>query len=141
MSTWKKIVLQLFPEHSSGMDAFQKPHMTIYQVFFQLKEDVDEYIQTENQDGLTRVFKLVEWCFNQRHRNGDIWNAAATAFLEHLADNDKRAEIIPSWVKPDVFLAMKSEFKKRRERDGAGKFQILLEKYNQANSTNFQEQD
>lgn len=139
MSTWKRLAVQLFPEHSSGLDAFQKSHMNIYQIFFALKKDVDEYIQMNNQEGLKRIFEFTEWCFEQRNHNHDIWNAAATAFLEHLADNDTRAEIIPLCVKPDIFLAMKSEFKKRRERDGKGKFQILLEKYNQANSTNFQE--
>jgi hypothetical protein len=139
MSTWKRLAVRLFPEHSSGLDAFQKPHMSIYQVFFALKDDVDEHIQLNNQEGLKRVFEFTEWCFEQKNHSQDIWNAAATAFLEHLADNDKRAEIIPTWVKPDIFLAMKSEFKKRRERDGAGKFQILLENYNQANLTNIQD--
>lgn len=133
------MAVQSFPEYSSGMDAFQKPHMSIYQVFFRLERDIDEYIQSNNQEGLSRIFKFTEWCFEQRNSNPDIWNAAATAFLEHLADKDERAEIIPLWVKPEIFLAMKSEFVKRRERDGQGKFQILLEKYNLKNSTNFQE--
>jgi len=88
---------------------------------------------------MEKIFKFTEWCLSQRKRNGDIWNAAATAFLEHLADEDERAEIIPFWVKPEIFLEMKSEFKKRREYKGEGKFQILLEKYNKTNSTDFQE--
>ncbi len=137
MSAWKRIATQLFPEHSSGPDAFQKPHMTIYQVFFRLRKDVEKYIQLEDQEGLKRVFEFTEWCFQQRNQNRDVWNAAATAFLEHLADNDENPEIIPLWVKPDIFLDMKSEFMKRRERDGEGKFQKLLEKYNQVNSTDF----
>lgn len=139
MSTWKRIAVQLFPEYSSGLDAFQKPHMNIYQVFFRFEKDIDKYIEANNQEILAKIFKFTEWCFEQRKSNRDIWNAAATAFLEHLADKDERAEIIPLWVKPDVFLDMKDEFKKRRERKGVGKFQILLKKYNQANSTNFQE--
>jgi hypothetical protein len=139
MSTWKRIAVELFPEHSSGLDAFQKPHMGIYQIFFALKRDAQKYIQAENQEGLARVFKFTEWCFEQRKNSPDIWNAAATAFLEHLADDDEAAKIIPLWVKPNIFLDMESEFKKRRERDGVGKFQKLLEEYNQINSTNFQE--
>jgi hypothetical protein len=139
MSTWKKIVVQLFPEYTSGSDAFQKPHMTIYQVFFKFERDVDKFIESKDQQSLAKIFKFTEWCFSRRNRNRDIWNAAATAFLEHLADEDERAEIIPFWVKPEIFLAMKSEFKKRRERKGEGKFQILLEKYNQINATDFQE--
>ena len=139
MSTWKRIAVQSFPEHSSGWDAFKKPHMTIYQVFFALRKDVQEYIKTGNQEGLSRVFNFTEWCYEQKQNSPDIWNAAATAFLEHLADDDESAAIIPYWVKPDIFIAMKSEFKKRREQDGEGKFQKLLGMYNQINSTNFQE--
>ena len=112
--------------------------MSIYQVFFKLQKDGKVYIQTGNQEGLARIFKFVEWCFAQRNRNRDIWNAAATAFLEHLADDDESAAIIPLWVKPDIFLEMEDEFKKRRERDGEGKFQKLLEEYNRYNSTDFQ---
>jgi hypothetical protein len=138
MNTWKSIAVQTFPEHLSGLDAFQKPHMSIYQVFFKLRKDVERYIQSENHEGMARVFKFTEWCFEQRQSNSDVWNAAATAFLEHLADDDESAKIIPAWVKPEIFLAMKSEFQKRRERDGKGKFQELLEKYNQVNSTDFQ---
>ena len=137
MSTWKRLAVKLFPEHNKGFDAFQKPHMTIYQVFFALRQDSEKYIQMKDNDGLARTFKFVEWCFAQRKRNPDIWNAAATAFLEHLADDDENAEIIPYWVKPEIFADMQSEFKKRRERDGQGKYQKLLDHYNRINLTNF----
>ena len=112
--------------------------MSIYQVFFILQEDARLYVKTGNHEGLARIFKLVEWCFEQRRRNGDIWNAAATAFLEHLADNDETAAIIPTWVKPDIFLDMRDEFKKRRDRKGDGKYQELVEEYNHINATDFQ---
>jgi hypothetical protein len=137
MSTWKRIPIQLFPEHTSGFDSFKKPHMTIYQVFFQLQKDAEEHIKTGNPESLARIFRLVEWCFEQRKRNPDIWLAAVTAFLEHLADDDKGAAVIPTWVKPDLFKAMQFEFKARRERDGQGKFQQLLENYNRVDSTDY----
>jgi hypothetical protein len=137
MSTWKRIAVQSFPEHSGGWDAFQKPHMGIYQIFFKLQKDAEGYIQSDNQEGLARIFKFTEWCYAQRDQSPEIWNAAATAFLEHLADDDQGAEIIPRWVKPDIFVAMQSEFEKRRERAGEGKFKKLLDDYNLVNSTNF----
>lgn len=62
----EKLAVRLFPEHSSGLDAFQKPHMSIYQIFFALKDDVDEHIQLNNQEGLKRVFEFTEWCFEQK---------------------------------------------------------------------------
>jgi hypothetical protein len=138
MSSWKRIAIQLLPEHTSGFDSFRKAHMTIYQVFFRLRDDAEEYIRSDNQEGLIKIFTFVEWCFKQRNRNPDIWNAAATAFLEHLADNDEGSAVIPIWVIPDIFKDMQPEFRKRRERDGEGKFQQLLNDYNRVNSTDFQ---
>ena len=112
--------------------------MSIYQIFFRLKRDAEVDIPAGNQERLARIFKFVEWCFSQRNRNRDIWNAAATAFLEHLADDDESAAIIPTWVKPDLFIAMRNEFEVRRERDGEGKFQKLLDEFNRQHSTHFQ---
>jgi len=58
-------------------------------------------------------------------------------FLEHLADKDSRSVLIPEWIKPDIFEAMWTEFKKRREWKGEGKAQELLEVYNKVNNTEF----
>ena len=138
MSTWRRLAVELFPEHNVGWDAFRRPHMSIYQVFFKLRKDAKLYVQSGDREGLSRIFKFVDWCFAQRNRNSDIWNAAATAFLEHLADDDESAAIIPSWVKPDIFLAMRDEFKQRRERAGEGRFQKLVTEYNRVNSTDFE---
>jgi len=91
----------------------------------------------EDREGLARIFKFTEWCFEQKELNQEVWSAAAGAFLEHLADHDQNAEIIPLRVKPEIFAEMQSEFKKRRERYGEGKFQKLLEKYNALNGTDF----
>jgi len=112
--------------------------MSIYQIFFKLERDLDNHIQSNDQDYLRRIFSLVNWCFDHRETADGIWNAAATAFLEHMADEDERAELIPNWVKPDLFADMRDEFEKRRERSGAGKFKVLLDKYNRVNNTNLE---
>jgi len=101
-------------------------------------KDLDNFIQSDDVDGLTRIFKLVHWCYSQRQRAPDLWNAAAAGFLEHLADEDERAKIIPFWVNPDQFDYMRDEFEKRRERKGQGKFRELLEAYNRVNNTRFE---
>lgn len=112
--------------------------MTIDQVFFKLKKDMEQYIHTNDQDGLARIFKFVNWCFSQRNRNPKLAGIAATHLVEHLADNDESASIIPIWVQPEIFLYMENEFRRRRERDGEGKFKILLDEYNRRNSTDYQ---
>ncbi len=72
--------------------------MSIYQVFFELEYDLDQKIEIGDLGWIQNVFSFCEWCFKQRSRNPGIWNAAATAFLEHLADEDERAELITHWV-------------------------------------------
>jgi len=137
MSKWRQIAIKLFPNYNKGSFAFQRGNISIYGIFIELISDLDKKIETGDFDWIQNVFIYCEWCFKQRSRNPDIWNAAATAFLEHLADEDKRAELIPKWVKPDIFEDMWDEFKKRREREGEGKAQDLLEKYNKVNNTEF----
>jgi hypothetical protein len=137
MSKWRKLAVELFPEYNRGSFAFQRGDVTIYWVFFELLYDLDNKIAAGDTDWLRKVFYFVEWCFNQRKRNGDIWNAAATAFLEHMADEDSRAELIPMWVKPEIFADMWDEFRYFRERKWAGKAKQLLEAYNAARQTDF----
>jgi hypothetical protein len=139
MSTWRRLAVKLFPEHTKGSLGFQRPETSIYRVFWDLLDDVDKFILTGDEDGLKRIFTLVNWCYSQRHRAPDLWcAAAAAAFLEHLADKDERAKIIPYWVSPDQFEFMRNEFEKRRERAGIGKFKELLEAYNRVNNTTFE---
>jgi L-fucose isomerase-like protein len=135
VSTWKRKALELFPNHRDGRSSFQQPKMSIYQIYFKLKSDLDTYLQEKDQDAIGRIFSFVNWCFEQREQAPDIWNATATAFLEHLADTDERAELIPYWVKPEIFTAMRDEFYKRREKEGNGKFAILVEQFNRVNGT------
>jgi hypothetical protein len=99
--------------------------------------DADNFILKGDEDGLRRIFTLVNWCYSQRRRAPDLWEAAAAGFLEHLADKDDRAKIIPVWVSPGMFEYMRNEFEERRERAGDGKFRALLEAYNKHNHTNF----
>ena len=137
MSSWKRIAISLFPEHRFGYFGFQQPHMTIYQIFFELQDDVKEFVKNRNQEGVERIFRYVNWCFAQRYRAHDIWNAAATAFVEHLADDDELTNLIPLWIKPEIFEDMWDEFEKRRERKGKGKFKELVGHYNRENLTNY----
>ena len=137
MSQWRRLAIELFPEYNKGTVTFQRGDVSIYQIFFELIYNLDKKIETGDHEWIKNVFVYCEWCFKQKSRNPDIWNAAATAFLEHLADKDERAELIPEWVKPEIFKVMWSEFKKRRERAGEGKAQGLLDAYNKLNHTDF----
>jgi hypothetical protein len=137
MAKWRAKAIELFPEYRKGFWAFQRSRMSLYSIFFELKDDLDQKIETEDHGWLDRVFELVEWCYAQRVRAPDIWNAAATAFLEHMADTDERAKLIPKYVKPPLFEFMREEFHKRRERVGLGKSAELVKEYNAFHGTDY----
>jgi hypothetical protein len=138
MSKWRHLAIELFPEYNKGSWAFQRGDMSLCMIFFELKYDLDKKTETEDTEWIRNVFIYCEWCFKQRRRNHGIWNQAATAFVEHLADEDARAELIPIWVKPDMFEDMQYEFMKRREWEGKGKAQILFDEYNKVHGTAFE---
>ena len=137
MSQWRAQAIRLFPENRRGSFAFQRRNMTIYQIFFELLYEFDEKIASGDFEWISRVFEYVEWCHRQKKRAPDIWNAAATAFLEHMADEDERAVLTPRFVKPPIFKDMWQEFMKRREREGRGKAIELLKDYNSHHGTQF----
>ena len=137
MSKWRRLVIELFPEYNKGFWAFQRGRMSLTMIFFELKNDLDEKIEIGDSEWIQNVFYFCEWCFKQRMRNPGIWNAAATAFVEHLADDEIRPKLIPIWVKPDMFEDMQYEFMKRREREGKGKAQQLFDEYNKVHGTEF----
>ena len=137
MSKWRAQAVRLFPEYRKGCRAFQRSDVSLYRVFFELLDDLDEKIASEDDNWLARVFEYVEWCYAQRKRAPMVWNAAWTAFLEHMADSDDRAKLIPQLVKPPIFAFMWEEFKKRRDRCGEGKSGELLEVYNAFHGTDF----
>jgi hypothetical protein len=126
MSTWRRLALELFPEMRR---LWQDPETSYYWIFFDLLPLTVAAHEAGNTEELERIYRFGEWCFKQRRRAPDVWNAAYTAFYEHLVDKDVTLEGIPFWVPPDIFEEMKFEFEKRLNRRGEGKFEELVRKY------------
>jgi hypothetical protein len=127
MSTWRQKAIALFPDNRWW---FQQKEATPYWVFFDLLPLVIEYHQIGNIEGLRRIYSYAAWCYEQKERAPQLWNAAATAFYEHLVDHDITLCAIPEWVPPEIFVAMQDEWYKRLERKEPGRFQGLVEHYN-----------
>jgi hypothetical protein len=126
MSTWRQLAIELFPERRRW---FQDREATCYWAFFDLLPLAVVAHTEGDSDTLNRIYRFAEWCFKQRHRAPDVWNAAATAFYEHLVDKDVTLEAIPCWVKPEIFEDMSFEFERRLERKRQGSFQELVAQY------------
>jgi hypothetical protein len=72
---------------------FERPSISIYGVFFELLPRVREAHERGDTAELQRIYDFARWSFEQQH--GDLSNAAAVAFYEHLVDERGTREQIP----------------------------------------------
>jgi hypothetical protein len=136
---WRRAATNLLPEYNRGLTIYDDPETSLYHVLFEVNRDLDKRILADDKAWLARVFGFAEICFEQRLTDPDSWNAVGAVLLEHLADHDNRLGVIVDYVSPEIFLVMKSEFKKRRDRKVKNGFSDLLEKYNAKRGTRFAE--
>jgi hypothetical protein len=121
MSTWRRKAIQIFPDLRQE---FEKPGFNIYGVFFELLPRVRDAHARDDMAELRRIYGFARWCFEQEH--GDLSNAAAVAFYEHLVDERGTREEIPRWLPPKIFRACEPLFQARL---APGEFMELRETY------------
>lgn len=131
MSTWRRIALEIFPKHN-----FQnsRDYFSVYMILFDLRPLVISTHQLQDEDLLRRIYKYAEWCWTQKDKSSDTYNAVCVAFYEHLVDEEITCEAIPKWTKPEIFEDIRDVFEPRMTAD---EYQALLLRYNLANRTNF----
>ncbi len=59
MSKWRAEAIRLFPEYKRGSSSFQRSDVTIYQIFFDLLDELDTRIKSEDWIWMDRVFEYV----------------------------------------------------------------------------------
>lgn len=88
MSEWRRRAAENVPELWRDEDARE----SINRFFFELVRFVREAHRAGDHDALRRGYGFALWCFQQ---GGDLQNAAAVAFYEHLFDSwDVHAGVI-----------------------------------------------
>jgi len=73
---------------------------------------------------LNRIYGFAKWCLEQR--SGELSNAAAVAFYEHLVDDEVTLRSINSWITPEMFDILHPLFEPRMPQD---KYHQLLAHY------------
>jgi hypothetical protein len=112
MSTWRRKAIETFPDLRQE---FEKPSISIYGVFFELLPRVRDVHARGDTAELHRICDFARWCFEQEH--GDLSNAAAVAFNEHLVDERGTRDEIPRWLPPKIFKACEPLFQARLTPD------------------------
>lgn len=69
-------------------------------MFFELTPRCVEAHKTRDATELKKIYNFAEWCFSQKF--SDLWDAAAVAFYEHIADVEPMLQDIPRWMKPYI---------------------------------------
>src|SRR6266404_7185482 len=121
MSTWRRKAIETFPDLHHE---FEKPSISIYGVFFELLPRVRDAHARDDTIELQRIYDFARWCFEQEH--GDLSNAAAVAFYEHLVDEPGTRDQIPRRIPPKIFKACESLFQDRLTPE---EFMELRERY------------
>ncbi len=131
MSSWRRMALKLLPEQK-----FQnsQDYFSVYMIFFDLLPLVVQAHQLQDEDLLQRIYKYAEWCWAQKDKSSDTYNAVCVAFYEHLVDEEITCKAIPVWIRPEIFEDIRDIFEPRMTSD---EYQSLILRYNLANQTQF----
>lgn len=102
VSAWRREALKAFPELRTELND-KEEMFSVYALWFELLPRVEEAHREEDEDLLRRIYGYAEWCFRQ---GGDLENAVAVAFYEHLFDERWMRPLVPRWVKPEIVTSV-----------------------------------
>src|SRR3954466_12688721 len=98
MSAWRREAADRLPELWYDEEARE----SIYLFFFEVLPFVVGAHRSGDEDALRRGYGFAQWCFEQ---GGELENAAAVAFYEHLFDSwDLCSDVLP-WLDPLIARA------------------------------------
>jgi hypothetical protein len=122
MAAWRRQALARFPALRRDI---QDPRYSIYMLFFDLLPMVRQAHTTADGDTLRQIYGLAEWCLSQT--TGELNNAAAVAFYEHLFDS-RRSDwpAIASWLSPRAVEACWPLWEGRLPPDELRQLHMLL---------------
>jgi len=106
MSAWRREAALRFPD--LWRDQFARQTINLF--FFELLPTIRDARRSRDEDTLRRGYEFVGWCF--RH-GGELENAAAVAFYEHLFDSWDVHDDVLRWLDPSIARSCWSLFEAR----------------------------
>ena len=104
MSVWRKEALGRLPEFRSLIESARNP----MSLWIELSCKFREAVERQNHDLIKRMLQYASWCFSRENGqgSGDIINAVACAFYEHLPQNKQYWPLFENWFFPHEFEAL-----------------------------------
>lgn len=104
VSAWRREALSRFPELRAQLgDDCELP--SVYSLWFLLLDLVREAHREGDDDLLRRIYSYGEWCWDT---SGDLLNAVAVAFYEHLFDERWMRADAARRLRPDIARGIES---------------------------------
>ena len=74
-------------------------------LWIELLSMFDNAVQNKDNDLTKRMLQYASWCFsrNEEKASGDVVNAVACAFYEHLPQRENYRPLLSSWFFPHEF--------------------------------------
>jgi hypothetical protein len=112
MSVWRRKAMVLLPKERREL---QQPDYSTYLFLSALLRAVVHAHQVRDEALLREYYAYPAWCLRQRAEH--LWNAAGTAFYEHLADHEETCADMPRWVSRDIYNEVRELIARRAEVD------------------------
>jgi hypothetical protein len=97
MAAWRRKAVEQFPTLRRELN---NPSYSIYALFFDLLPMVREAHQAANEEVLRRIYGFAAWSLDQRAK--ELWNAAGTAFYEHVFDRRSDWTNVIPWLSEKI---------------------------------------
>lgn len=124
MSAWRRKAIEAFPELRPAL-ADKGEVFSAYALWFDLLPLAREAHQEANDDLLRRIYDFAEWCYRQR---GDLSNAVAVSFYEHLFDERWMRPLVAPWLARAISREVRPLWEARHSSDDLREVDELLRK-------------
>ena len=122
MSAWRRKAIEAFPELRSELTD-KGEVFSANALWFALLPLAREAHQEGDDDLLRRIYDFAEWCFRQR---GDLSNAVAVSFYEHLFDARWMRPLVVPWLTPQIIRDVRPLWQARLSSDDLREVDELL---------------
>lgn len=124
MSAWRRKAIETFPELRRELSDMREIY-SVYALWFELLPLAREGHREDNEDLLRRIYAFGAWCHRQ---SGDLGNAVAVSFYEHLFDERWMRPLVVPWVTDEIARDVRPLWEARLEADEMREVDELLQR-------------
>jgi hypothetical protein len=130
VSAWRRKAIDAFPELRRELND-DSEIFSVYALWFELLPLAKQAHRDGNDDILQRIYGFADWCHLER---GELGNAVAVSFYEHLFDERWMRPLVVGWLAPRVSEDIHPLWEARLSSDEMREVEVLLQAVGRAGS-------